>query len=255
MCARTDDAIVYVNRRSSHVVPGRLTKPCAGFMKYLLQLLCLVVMVPQLVVGTDLTTVKKEEVDFVGMILFTGFLMVMSSAFLAGRWTRQPGRPVVAEAAVQKDELVIHSRLREELAKAKEEVSLWRNRAVQFKSSASESRAAADMVLAYQCTAENLLSEANDLLRMCIRQMDEHSNDCPFYQKIWMSRHGHRWHATPECTSLVGREASSFRMIERCHLCSVRMLPPDLTDPREGEPARVLVFRWLDAYEQRLLNT
>ena len=255
MCARTDDAIVYVNRRSSHVVPGRLTKPCAGFMKYFLQLLCLVVMVPQLVVGTDLTTEKKEEVDFVGMILFTGFLMVMSSAFLAGRWTRQPGRPVVAEAAVQKDELVIHSRLREELAKAKEEVSLWRNRAVQFKSSASESRAAADMVLAYQCTAENLLSEANDLLRMCIRQMDEHSNDCPFYQKIWMSRHGHRWHATPECTSLVGREASSFRMIERCHLCSVRMLPPDLTDPREGEPARVLVFRWLDAYEQRLLDT
>ena len=249
MCARTDDAIVYVNRRSSHVVPGRLTKPCAGFMKYLLQLLCLVVMVPQLVVGTDLTTEKKEEVDFVGMILFTGFLMVMSSAFLAGRWTRQPGRPVVAEAAVQKDELVMHSRLREELAKAKEEVSLWR------KSSASESRAAADMVLAYQCTAENLLSEANDLLRMCIRQMDEHSNDCPFYQKIWMSRHGHRWHATPECTSLVGREASSFRMIERCHLCSVRMLPPDLTDPREGEPARVLVFRWLDAYEQRLLDT
>ena len=29
----------------------------------------------------------------------------------------------------------------------------------------------------------------------------------------------------------------------------------DLTDPREGEPARVLVFRWLDAYEQRLLDT
>ena len=98
------------------------------------------------------------------------------------------------------------------------------------------------------------MSEANDLLRLYVRQMDEHSNDCPFYQKIWMSRHGYRSHATPECTSLVGREASTFRMIERCHLCSVRMLPPDLTDPREGEPARVLVFRWLDAYEQRLMD-
>ena len=252
--ARTNDAIVYVNRRSSHVVPGRLTEPCAGFKKYFLQLLCLFVMVPQLVVGTDLTDKKKEEIDFFGMLLFTGFLMVMSSAFLAGRWTHQPGRPAVAEVAVQKDELVLHFRLRKELAKAKEEVSLWRNRAVQSKSAASESRAAADMVLAYQCIAENLLSEANDLLRLCIRQMDEHSNDCPFYQKIWMSRHGHRWHATSECTSLIGREASTFRLIERCHLCSVRMLPPDLINPREGEPARVLVFRWLDAYEQRLMD-
>ena len=129
MCARTNDAIVYVNRRSSHVVPGRLTAPFAGFKKYLFQLLCLFVVVPKLVVGTDVTT-EKKEVDFVGMILFTGFLMVMSSTFLAGRWTRQPGRPVVAEVAVQKDELVVHSRLREELAKAKEEVSFWRNRAV-----------------------------------------------------------------------------------------------------------------------------
>ena len=123
---------------------------------------------------------------------------------------------------------------REELARTQEEASLWRNRAVEFRSSASESRAAADMVLAYQCAAENLLSEASDLLRQCLRQMDEHSNDCPFCQQIWMTRHGQRWHASPERSSVAGRDRTSFRMVERCHLRSIRMLPPDHIDQRAG---------------------
>ena len=251
MCARTDDTIVYVNRRSCHVVPSRLIEPFSGRMKYIFQLLCLFWLMPHLAVGAETTAEKKEEFDVFGMALYTGFIMVLSTAFLVGRWSCLPGRPTVTEVGLQKDEPVVHSRLREELAKAQEEVSLWRNRAVEFRPFASESRAAADMVLAYQCTAENLLSEASDLLRQCLRQMVEHSSDCPFFQKIWMTRHGQRWHASPE---FAGRDRTSFRMVERCHLCSIRMLPPDHVAQRDGESARVLVHRWLDEYKQRLME-
>ena len=158
------------------------------------------------------------------------------------------------EAGTQKDEPVVHARLREELAKWKEEASPWRERAVEYRSAAVESRVAADMVLNHQGTAESLLREASDIMRQTLGQMDEHSNECPYYQKIWMARHGSRWHSNPDCSSLVGRDRQSQRMVERCLLRSQRMLPPDLVDRRDGQSARVLVHQWLDKFEQRIFE-
>ena len=83
MCARTDDTIVYVNRSSCHVVPSHLVEPFSGRMKYIFQLLCLFWLIPHLAVGGEPTEEKKEEFDIFGMVLFTGFIMVLSAVGLA----------------------------------------------------------------------------------------------------------------------------------------------------------------------------
>ena len=169
---------------------------------------------------------KKEGVDVFGIALCTFFCMVLSAVYLLGRWSKSESsrhRPMTSDAGVQKDEPVIHVRLREELAKFKEEAALWRERAVEYRDSAAESRAAADLILADQYSAESLLNEASDLLRQSLRQMDVHSNECLFYQQIWVTRHGYRWHRTRECTALQGRNTQNQQLIPACQLCSSRI--------------------------------
>ena len=226
--------------------------------KNFLRWLWLIFMLPLLASGHEVEMEKKEEADVFGIALCTFFCMVLSLAYLMGRWSnevRSLPHLTTADAEVQKDEPVIHSRLREELAKAKEEAALWRERAVEYRSSAFESRASIDLIMAEQHGTESLLNEASDLLRQALRQMDVHSNECPFYQQIWVTRHGYRWHTTRHCTSLEGRSTQNQQLIPACNLCSMRILPPDLVDQNLGASMRTLVLAWLDRFESRMLES
>ena len=90
---------------------------------------------------------------------------------------------------------------------------LWRNRAPEHHAGATESRRAIDLALAARQGAIGLNHEAADIMRQCLRQMDEHSNKCPFYQQIVTARHGLKWHASTRCASLVGRSTHSLPIV------------------------------------------
>ena len=253
MFARTDRKLEYVSDSPSHVgsrplesYRGRKT----NFMFWFL----LLFMAPQLVTADSANVEPEAGMDWFGTVLCTLLLLFLSTAFMVGRWSHDAHHrvpPQVTEAAVQKDEAIIPARLREEVKRLKQEVLRWSSKAEESRLAAVEATTAMNLVLRNQNAAETLAQEASQILKIALRQMDEHGNECPFYNGMIISRHGARWHTTLNCSSLAGRDESLQRRVDFCRLCSLRVIPPDLVDDRSGSSVRTLVYQWLDRFEQR----
>ena len=211
-------------------------------------------MAPLLATANSAIVEAEAEMDWFGTTVCTLFLLLLSTAFICGRWSHgAPHRvqPQVTEVAVQKDEAIIPPRLREEVKRLKQEVLRWSSKAEESRLAAVEATTAMNLVLRNnQNTAETLAQEASEILKIALRQMDEHGKECPFYNGMHISRHGSRWHLDLNCSSLAGRDESLQRRVDHCRLCSMRAIPPDLVDPQKNASARTMVFRWLDRFEQ-----
>ena len=252
MFARTDQKLEYVTHSPSHVgsrslelYHGRKT----NFMFWFL----LLFMAPLMVKAESAIAEAEAEMGWFGTFVCTFFLLFVSTAFICGRWSHGAShrvQPQVAEAAVQKDEAIIPARLREEVKRLKQEVLCWSSKAEESRLAAVEATTAMDLVLRNQNAAETLAHEASQILKIALRQMDEHGNECPFYNGMIISRHGARWHTSLNCSSLAGRDESLQRRVDYCRLCSLKVLPPDLVDEDMGSSVRTLVFQWLDRFEE-----
>ena len=190
--ARTDQKLEYVTHSPSHVgsrslelYHGRKT----NFMFWFL----LLFMAPLLVKADSAIVETEAEMDWFGTTVCTLFLLLLSTAFICGRLSHGAShrvQPQVTEAAVQKDEAIIPARLREEVKRLKQEVLRWSSKAEEFRLAAVEATTAMNLVLRNQNAAETLAHEASQILKIALRQMDEHGNECPFYNGMIISRRG-----------------------------------------------------------------
>ena len=186
-------------------------------------------------------------------MLCTFLVFIFSTAFLVGRYSREAPPEVranVQEAGVQKDEALVPARLREEVKRLKQEVLRWSNKAEESRLVAFEARTALNLAIQGQNDVVTLVHDAKDIIKSALRQMDEHGNECPFYRGVVMSRHGAKWHVDPTCPSLDGRDTRLQRRIDSCRLYSLRIIPPDLSNPDGAVPMRTQIFQWLDRFDQ-----
>ena len=244
--ARTDLKLKYVSHSPSHV-ESRMVEPFTGRMPNVMFWCLLLFMAPQLSSATHAESEAGAEVDWFGVMLCTFFVLILSTAFMIGRYSHGAPPEVranVQEAGVQKDEALVPARLREEVKRLKQEILRWSNKAEESRLAACEARAALNLAIQGQNDAVTLVHDAKAL-----RQMDEHGNECPFYRGVVMSRHGAKWHVDPNCPSLDGRDTRLQKRVDSCRLCSLRIIPPDLPDPDGAAPMRTRVFQWLDRFE------
>ena len=101
-------------------------------------------------------------------------ITLMTGIFMAGRWSchhKLASKPMTKEAEIQKDEPIVHARLRELLSQEK-------NRANEAQKSAQESRAALNLQIDEVQNLRALTTDAHRLFRDAIMEMELCTHPC-----------------------------------------------------------------------------
>ena len=126
---------------------------------------------------------KEESYEHLWLrlaILALIHIILMTGIFMAGRWSCHHElalKPVTKEAEIQKDEPIVHARLRELLSQEK-------SRADEAQKSAQESRAALNLQIDEVQNLRALTTDAHRLFRDAIMEMELRSSLCPFTRPV-----------------------------------------------------------------------
>ena len=166
-------------------------------------------------------------------------ITLMTGIFIAGRWSchhKVASKPVTKEAEIQKNEPIVHARLRELL-------SLEKNRADEAQKSAQESRAALNLQIDEVQNLRALTTDAHRLFRDAIMEMELHSSLCPFTRPVVTASTGECWHH--ESCHIVRQITSNLMTRRACAYCASLRPPPDRIENSSGTSLRREVDAWL----------
>ena len=174
-----------------------------------------------------------EDTDITFGVMVT---MVLVLVFMLGRWSAMKMKKTTCEAGVQKDEALVPARLREIL-----QVSQTRCR--ELYAANVELDKALKLALGDMAEAFEVASSAEQSVRTCLREMEDHAIECPFRVDIAMAnRHGRRWHHAG-CNALDGTP------VQPCQLCiGDGKPPPDREDRFFGGCLRDDIENWLATF-------
>ena len=185
---------------------------------------------------------KEENNEHLWMwlaILAPIHVIVMTGIFMAGRWscnTEIAPKPKTKEVEIQKDEPIVHQRLRDLLEQEK-------IRAEESLRSARESRAALNLQNDEVVNLRALTTDGHRLIRNTIMEMDLHSSLCPFTRPIMTASTGECWRHE---TCHIVRQITSHLMTRRaCAYCASLRPPPDRVEDNSGTTLRRELEAWL----------
>ena len=154
-------------------------------------------------------------------------VLAMATVFMIGRWTAprlvQEKENVVdtKEVETQKDEPIVHSRLRELL-------QLEQQRSTEAARSAKESRTALDLLVDEVETLRTLVGTGHQLIKRLMFEMEWHNSMCPFSRNIVTSQTSVCWHH--ETCHIVEQMNGPLYVRRACAYCAMHRPPPDRTN-------------------------
>ena len=166
-------------------------------------------------------------------------IILMTGIFIAGRWSchhKVASKPMTKEVEIQKNEPIVHARLRELL-------NLEKNRADEAQKSAQESRAALNLQIDEVQNLRALTTDAHRLFRDAIMEMELHSSLCPFMRPVVTASTGECWHH--ESCHIVRQITSNLMTRRACAYCASLRPPPDRIESNSGTSLRREVDAWL----------
>ncbi|CAK9082391.1 Guanine nucleotide-binding protein-like 1 (GTP-binding protein MMR1) [Durusdinium trenchii] len=183
-------------------------------------------------------------------------LAIAVIAFLLGRWSKgekkekeemeiEEEKVTTADAFTQKDEPVVHARLREALKTEQARVN-------EYKLAARESRRAVDLAMTEILNLRPLVQDAAPMFRRLITAMDDHMDQCPHRQPIVASKkNGICWHF-PTCHCAEQITEPNLLQLRICAYCGDHRSPLDFPSPNpsvsQGNCLREEVTTWLADY-------
>ena len=259
--AHSTDMIPYV-LATSHVAKSRMKYDTKGrsknfmfWMIFLFLLQCCQAAPSTCLV--DETPPRSQLSDEIWLALFAvAPLAIAVIAFLLGRWSKgekKGGKEVkIEEEKVttvdaftqknQKDEPIVHARLREALKSEQARVN-------EYKMAARESRRAVDLAMTEILNLRPLVQDAAPMFRRLITAMDDHMDQCPHRQPIVASRkNGICWHF-PTCHCAEQITEPNLLHLRICAYCGDHRSPLDFPSPSpsssQGDCLRDEVATWL----------
>ena len=222
--SKTMEAVAYVYAMSHGGCPMKYVKksrkPNALWLMLLLSMLVLT-KGQQCEKGQDPENQEEGHLLMWLAVLALLHVTIMAGVFFAGRWSCHKDtkdKPLMKEVQVQKDEPIVHTRLRDLLQQEK-------TRSEEALRAARESRSA-----------------FNNLISRSIWEMDHHTSMCPFSRPIVTNRTATCWHH--ETCHMVEQMNEPLLIRRACAYCAMHRPPPDRTDA-QARTIRTDLTAWL----------
>ena len=139
-------------------------------------------------------------------------MAVLVTVFMLGRWSAMVLKRPTCEAGVQKDEALVPAR--------REILQVSQARCRELQAANVELDKALKLALEDMAEAFDVASSAEELIRKCLREMENHAIECPFNVDIVLAnRHGQKWHHAG-CSSLDGTPMQHRTRLQSCQLCT-----------------------------------
>ena len=170
--------------------------------------------------GTD----HSEHTEDLGL-LFMGIALILMAGHLC-LWLCYRRRATFAHVGVQKDEALVHHRLRELLAREKEENHNHLRACLEARRGMSLAQAENNHLIEENEGYKALAKDGAVLMRRLLDMLDDHWQTCPHAIDVMVSKQGQCWHR--EDCHLVEQMVPRNRMLVRgCSYCANRHSPVD----------------------------
>ena len=152
-------------------------------------------------------------------------MAAMIAVFTVGRWTASPNKPLVKEAGVQKEEQLVPQRLRELNKSLKDDLEQANRHAQQSLAAAREARAALALQEPELNELRRIVQEGYSLVQALEKEMEHHSEMCPFRHEIYVSKKGDCWHVAG-CHITPQIAEHNLVVVRGCAYCAGCNPPP-----------------------------
>ena len=246
--SKTKEAVAYVYAMSHGGCPMKYVKksrkPNALWLMLLLSMLVLT-KGQQCEKGQDPENQEEGHLLMWLAVLALLHVTIMAGVFFAGRWSCHKDtkdKPLMKEVQVQKDEPIVHTRLRDLLQQEK-------TRSEEALRAARESRSAFNLQIDEVqdlrnevLSLRNMVVQGHNLISRSIWEMDHHTSMCPFSRPIVTNRTATCWHH--ETCHMVEQMNEPLLIRRACAYCPMHRPPPDRTDA-QARTIRTDLNAWL----------
>lgn len=186
---------------------------------------------------------ENESLWFWIFLFATFHIVVLCAVFAVGRRSKKHRVLELKDVATQKNEPIVHERLRELNRKLQAELDDAENHRNQSLRAAREARAAMALQEEDMDALRALCNTAKDIFRALEVEMDDHAARCPYTQEIYASKKGGCWHRE---TCHIKRQIVENNMLvmRPCPYCAGVAAPPDRMLYPAGWCIRMDIHQW-----------